>query len=353
MIVAVSTVRDTVAHVRRYVEGNLRGGIDHLVVFLDAPDAEVEAYLATVPEVTHVVTDAAWWRGERPAELNVRQRVNANLVKALSTLVEGVDWVFHVDGDEIAWIDAAALAAVPAERRVVRLTPLEAVALREWDGEPTLFKRLAGPRKLAELHRRGVIGQPTNSAYFHGHHFGKVGVRPALDVWLRLHDAVDEHRERVPAYAHDRLRLLHYESYDGRDFVRKWTSILSSGPVPKVRADRRPTVEAVQGVLARGLGPAQTEAALMEVFAATTADDPVLLGELGLLVEADPSTWVREPERDPGAVAALGTYLALAGKEPKRIYHPGTPARAVAAQLERIRARAAGVREGRRWFRRS
>lgn len=353
MILAVSTIKDTVANVRRYVEGNLRGGVDQLVVFLDAPDAEVEAYLAGRPGVLHVVTDDAWWGRERPAELNVRQRVNANLVKAVATLVPGIEWVFHVDGDEIAWIDRAELAAVPADRAVVRLAPLEAVARRQWDGDPTLFKRLARPDELAELRRLGVLAEATNSAYFHGHHFGKVGVRPALDRWIRLHDAVDADRERIRPHTGPGLRMLHYESYDGRDFVRKWSSIMSSGPTPNVRADRQPTVDAVRAVLARGLRREATEAALMEVFAELVEDDLPVLRELGLLVEADPATWSREPERDVESIAALATYLPLARREPKRPYHPGTPATVVAAQLERIAAQGGRLRAGRSWFRRS
>jgi hypothetical protein len=355
VIVAVSTVRDTVAHVRRYVEGNLRGGVDQLVVLLDAPDAEVEGYLATVPQVVHVVTDEAWWSGERPADLNVRQRVNANLVKAVATLVPGIEWVFHIDGDEVAWIDRDVLAAVPADRVAVRLTPLEAVARRRWEGEPTLFKRPGTPEELAVLHERGAIATPTNSAYFHGHPFGKAGVRPALDLWLRLHDVVDAHGERVAAYSRPGLRMLHYESYDSRDFVRKWTALLGSGGAVSFRADRQPTADAVRAVLGRRLDPAATEAALLEVFDERVADDVSLLRELGLVVEADPAGWTRRPEPDDGSAASLRTLLAAAAAEPKRTYHPGTPAVVVADQLERLERRAGrgAVRAGRRWWRRS
>ena len=50
-LLAVSTIKDSPDHVRRYVEGNLAGGVDHLVVFLDAPsDDEQDEVLALLSE---------------------------------------------------------------------------------------------------------------------------------------------------------------------------------------------------------------------------------------------------------------------------------------------------------------
>jgi hypothetical protein len=317
------------------VTGNLAGGADQVVLFLDAPDPEVEAWLASRPEVIHVVTDDAWWRGERPAELNVRQRTNANLLKALLTLLEDVEWVFHIDGDEVVWIDRGALAQVPAEREAVRLAPLEAVAQREWAGDPTWFKRALDDDELTGLAARGVIAKPTNSAYFHGHPFGKAGVRPRIDRGLRLHDVVDAAGERVRMAARPRLRMLHYESYTGLDFVRKWRSILASGPGVGFRADRQATAAAVRAVLAAGLSPAEAEARLLEVFAATTEDDLPLLRDLGLLVEADPRTWTHRPAPFLGR-ERLAELLDRVRTEPKQPFHPGTPPEAVATILARI-----------------
>ena len=61
LVVCASTVKDTLANLQRYVDGNLAGGADHLVVFLDAPDdpatPEVRDFLDAHPHVTCVVTD--------------------------------------------------------------------------------------------------------------------------------------------------------------------------------------------------------------------------------------------------------------------------------------------------------
>src|SRR3954465_1609549 len=109
LVVLASTVKDTFANVQRYVDGNLAGGADHLVVFLDAPEdpatPEVRDFLDAHPHVTCVVTGPGWWLDKRPDKLNPRQRINANLVKALLSRVDWADWVFHVDGDEIVQLD--------------------------------------------------------------------------------------------------------------------------------------------------------------------------------------------------------------------------------------------------------
>jgi len=347
VIVTVSTVKDTLANVERFVAGNLRGGVDHLVVVLDAPEApgqaEVASWLDAHPHVTTVLADDDWWRGRRPEALNVRQRINANLVKAALTTAPWAEWLFHLDADEIAWIDEAVLARVPADRRAARLLPLEAIAQRHWDGDPTWFKRLLAPEELADLHARGVIEEASNGSYFHGHPWGKVGVRPGLDIWLTLHTAVDARGETVRPFARPRLRMLHYESYSGEDFVRKWTSLLGSGAMASFRASRERTALQIR----EALDTSEPRERLMEIFAATTEDDLPLLRDLGLLVEADPRAWTHEPEPLPGGEAER--LVALLGRlrtAPKGQFHPGEPAARVAKTL----AKATGAR---RWPRRS
>ena len=226
LVVTASTVKDTLANVERFVDGNLAGGADHLVLFLDAPDdpatPDVRGFLDSHPHVTCVVTDDTWWTDKRPEQLNTRQRINANVVKALLTTVDWAAWVFHVDGDEIVQLDRAVLDGVPASRAVVSLAPLEAVSRKSWDGDPTWFKRLLGSDDLTLLKTLGVLERPSNGALFHGHVEGKSGLRPTTDLWLTLHHVVDAEKSEVEAFTDPvALRLLHFESYSGEDFVRK------------------------------------------------------------------------------------------------------------------------------------
>lgn len=354
MLLTASTIKDTLPHVQRFVTGTLAGGADHLVVFLDAGDPEVRAWLDEHPHVTCVRTDKSWWQGERPAELNVRQRINANVVKALASLVDGVEWVFHVDGDEVLQVDRDALAAVPASTRVVRLAPLEAVSQREWDGDPTWFKTLLGKGDLTLLHTLGVIDRPSNGALFHGHVDGKSGVRPALDVWLTLHHGVDADGEELASARDDRLRLLHYESFSGEDFVRKWTSILAAGPMANFRPAREPTAVALQALIGKDLTPEQARPYLMRIFERTTLDDLDTLRDLGLLVEVDPRAGTHVPGPwAPGGLERFEELLERVATEDKRVFHPGRPVAEAQAVLDRVVGAGGGLRAARSFLRRS
>ncbi len=289
MIITASTVKDTLPNVQRFVAGNLAGGVDHMVVFLDAGDAEVRAWCEQHSHLTCVRTDKSWWRGDRPAELNVRQRINANVVKAAASATDGVEWVFHIDADEIVQLDHQVLSSIPPDLEAVRLAPLEAVSRKHWDGAPTWFKRQLGKPDLVLLHTLGVIDRPANGAYFHGHVEGKSGVRPGTDRWLTLHHGVDSDGEVLPRFEHESLTVLHYESFSGEDFVRKWTSILAAGPRANFRPAREPTAIALSALIDKGLSEAEAAPYLMRIFERTTEDDFETLRDLRLLVEADPA----------------------------------------------------------------
>ena len=343
----VSTVRDTPANVADFVTANLAGGLDHLVVFLDDPgDAATPVVLDQLqdhPHVTCVVTDDTWWQGKRPEQLNVRQRTNANLVKALLTRVDRAEWVFHIDADEVVRLDPKAMDAVPASARAVQLRPLEAVSTLHPDARPTLFKSLLSPDELTLLHVLGVIDRAHNGAYFHGHVEGKTGVRPATDIWLTLHRPVDANGEELPAHRDDALAVLHYESWSGEDFVRKWTALLAAGPTPAFRAAREPTAVALRTLVGRDIAPEAAQELLMRIFERTTADDVDTLASLGMLTEVDPSHALHEPaslteeERQ-----RLDGLLEAVARERKQPFHPGRPAAAV----DKILADISGERSG-------
>lgn len=353
MLFTASTVKDTLPNVQRFVAGNLAGGVDHMVVFLDAADsvnAGVRAFLDGHEHVTCVRTDKSWWQGDRPAELNVRQRTNANVVKALLSRFGWAEWVFHIDADEIVQIDRGVLGAVAVETRAVKLAPLEAVSLKSWDAPPTWFKRLLTKGDLTLLQILGVIDRAANGAYFHGHVDGKSGVRPALDLWLTLHHGVDAQGRELPSYADQRLTLLHYESYSGEDFVRKWTSILDAGPRPNFRPAREPTAVALHTLIEKDLTEEQVARYLMRIFERTTEDDFDTLRDLGLLVEVDPRQGTHRPaDFPPGGREDMLSLLDQLAGEPKRCFHPGQPA----AQVEKMLDRAGPSRAARTILRRS
>jgi hypothetical protein len=352
MLFTASTVKDTLPNLQRFVAGNLAGGVDHMVVFLDAPgatDPEAHEFLESHPSVTCIATDDGWWQGDRPDQLNVRQRINANLAKAALSRFDWAEWVFHIDADEIAQIDRDVLSGASRDAHVVRLAPLEAVAQREWDGEPTLFKRLLDKDDLILLQTLGVIDRPHNGAYFHGHVDGKSGLRPALDLWLTLHHVVDADKTGQEPWEHPGLRLLHYESFSGEEFVRKWTSILEAGPTVNFRPAREPTAIALRTLIGKRLTAEQARPYLMRIFERTTEDDLVTLRDLGLLEEIDPRAGTHRPEPfAAGGADELAGLLERLATAPKRAFHPGQPA----DEVRRLLDEAASVTGGRRFLRR-
>jgi hypothetical protein len=332
MLIAASTIKDTEQHVRRFVRGNLGGGIDHLVVFLDQPRApgqdEVADFLDQEPHVTCVRAGRGWWGEHRPAGLNERQCTNAGLVSHLLADAPEVQWVFHVDGDEVVRIDPDALAAVPAEVPAVRLAPREAVSKATWDGDPTLFKRLLGEADLQRLHQRGAIAAATNQAHFHGHLQGKVGVRPRRDLWLGLHKAIAADRTQAPTHADERLELFHYESYSGEEFARKWGAMTTSGPRVSLRAGRSAVADAVRDVLEGEASPDARHERLLALFEETTQDDAESLVELGLVLELDPTAGTHAPRPlSEGARTVLQRGLAEAHGTDRSAYFRGTSPR--------------------------
>ncbi len=333
MLIATGTIKDTVPHVRRFVSGNLAGGVDHLVVFLDQPGAsgqdDVAAHLDAHPHVTCVRAGSGWWGERRPAGLNERQCTNATVVAHLLAGAHDVDWVLHVDGDEVVRLDAAALASAPVDVASVRLAPREAVSKRTWEGEPTLFKRLLDDADLRLLHLLGVVAQPTNQAYFHGHLQGKTGVRPGTDTWLGLHKALTAEGTAASSFVDERLELFHYESYDGEEFVRKWSAMIASGPRAGFRAGRAAVADAVRTLVEKDLDPDLRRAMLLRVFEQTTLDDAATLVDLDLVLETDPLAGDHEPGAlSESTTAALHEGLAgLRGADKTEFFRGAAPRR--------------------------
>jgi hypothetical protein len=339
VLFTVSTVKDSRANVERFLARNLAAGADHMLVFLDAPDPEVEELLEAHEHVTHVVTDDAYWRGRRWKDLNVRQLVNANLANAALAPFTWAQWLFHLDADEALEIDRARLLAeVPSEEPCVLLDPVEAVSRWQWDGEVDLFKRLLTDPELELLTALGTIDRPDNLAYFRGHVRGKVGLRPGLEWRLFLHRVKTSAYDDVDGFTADWLRLRHYESFDGEEFVRKWLAHVSAGPM-QLRPQRDRLRVALEQLLAGDLSDEVRASYVRRLYVRHIEDDGSTLADLGLLVRPREATHRPEP-LGAGARADLGRLLALLSAADKRHAHPKwpelTPLRAVRGLLPQL-----------------
>ena len=330
MLFTVSTVKDSFENVEFFVAANLASGVDHMVVFLDAPEArgqaEVAALLDAHPHVTCVPTPrAGWWAGDRPSSLNVRQRINANWTRSVLEPFGWAEWLFHIDGDEVACLDRDALDAVPTGVDAVWLPPWEAVSEWERIGRPTRFKRLLEDGDLNLLHVLGALPEPSNQSYFHGHVMGKSGVRPASGLGLTLHEPVTPDGERPERYDDQRLRVLHYDAPSGEEFVRKWTVLAKAGPT-RYRPSRQPSARALKRLVSSDLPPETREKYLRRIYDLTTRDDVELLGELRLLADHDPTAAGGTPAPLPaGAAEALAERMATLSTGPKAGYFVDDP----------------------------
>mgnify|MGYP000274140855 CR=1 FL=1 len=322
MLVAVSTVMDTLEHVRRYVTGNLAGGVDHLVVFLDKPSGdgqdEVLAWLEDQPQVTAVRAGGRWWGERRPQELNERQCTNANVAKAaLAGLGHPDAWVLHVDGDEVARVDRSRLDALSgADSGVdpgvdaVRLAVREAVSRAEWPGEPDLWKAELDDDELDLLAGLGLLSEPSNQVWIRGHLMGKTAARAGSATWLTLHKAVDAERRQVPAHEDDAFTVHHYESYSADDFVRKWVAMVGAGPRASYRAERRTVARTLRTLISRDLPEDALRRALLRYYDTHVAEPVEALRDVGVLHEVDPLAPLA-PGRVPEPLDAAGLAAAL------------------------------------------
>lgn len=315
LVVAVSTIRDTHANLRRYVTRNLAGGVDHLVVFTEETGPDGEAYLDAHPHVTHVPTGRGWWGEERSEDLNVRQRTAANLARVLLAPFGWAEWLVHIDGDEVVVLDRDVVDGAAPEVKVLRLDVLEAVSRAAWpDGEVTHFKRLLARPELVLLSTLGLVAEPDNKAYFHGHVRGKRGVRLRTDLRIGLHTVKNGKGSFVKGYADPGLRMLHLDSATAEEFVRKWTTLAQAGSRAVYRRSRIPVVNSLRTLAGMDLTDEVRQRYLHRIYDLTTAEDFDTLRDLGLLEEVAPDggshTPVAAPVADLERLAALLTAAA-------------------------------------------
>lgn len=336
-ICTVSTVLDSLPNVTEFVARNLRSGADHMFVFLDGDLPDVRHHLAGVEHVTVVDTGEAYWRGARPSGLNSRQIINANLVNVLLSPFAGVRWLFHLDGDECLDVDRSELLGASDDVPAVRLSVMEAMTAQAGGRDTGQFKRVPSQDELALLTLLDVIRRPTLGDYFSGHVAGKPGIRPTLDLRLRIHRAQDHAGRPVEELRSPSLNVLHHDCCSFDEFVRKWSAHSESGS-GKFIGKRDLVRGAVAAVRANDdLDGPHRERILASIYRSAFVDDAAALGELGLLVTPREARHRYRPAGlppgDGDAIHRLLGRLAAGAKEPFRVAadapHPGSAFRSL------------------------
>jgi hypothetical protein len=149
---------------------------------------------------------------------------------------------------------------------------------------------------------------------------------------------IDRDAHQIEPAEADGLRLLHYESFSGDEFVRKWMNLLSSGGTVGQRGHRASVAGSIQALLELGLDQAETHTFLYRLYERLGQDDVSLLGRLGLLIEVDPDRRERPVESSALGVRQLRALLDRARNIPKRGFWPklvGADIDSVVADLQR------------------
>lgn len=338
LVCTVTTVKDTPANLRAFVRRNLAAGADHMFLFLDDGDAECHAALSEMDHVTPIRAAKGYWREDRPPSLNARQFVNANVVNFMLAAFDEVAWLFHIDGDECLDIDKGALFDLEPGRQVVKLQTLEAVSRPRWEGEVDKFKYPLEWDDLCLLNTLGVIKKPKLAHYFNGHTTGKPGVRPSLDYRLGIHRGVAHDGEKVEPVETEAFRVLHYESYSGEEFVRKWSAHLTSGTASSFSQRKDRLRSSISAVLTNShLSDERKQELLMEVFRVHIQDDVEVLDELGFLMTPSQERHGYQPSgfgrKETKQIRELVKLLRGADKRfftyPQHARHPGHLVRAM------------------------
>lgn len=327
MITTVSTVKDDLDRIQRWIERNTAAGVDRMVVFVDdRDDAETAALLNDRPGV--VAVDAStWWGEDVPSRLNARQRINANAALFVVRAHDPRGWLFHIDGDEVLHLDKERLLALADDIEAVRLSPLEALSQWEWPhDEVTAFKRLLSEEELNLLHLLGMLDRPDNDAYFRGHTAGKAGLRVSAHGWLEIHRVVDDSGTPVPAHRASWLQVLHYESHTLEEFVRKWANHTTSGHRLTARTERRRLASAMTAAGWTEWPVEVVDRVRRELFAATALDDRDGLERLGLLVAPVLPEAPRVPGPSDAHLDDIREGLAALATTDKSKFRLGDPA---------------------------
>lgn len=321
MLFTATTVKDTTENIESFVRGNLRGGADHMLLFIEGDDAETQTrVLDQHPHVTAIATDSRYWRGARPDRLNPRQGTNATLAATVLAALPWADWLFHIDGDENLHLDRNHLDSLPAAVPAVRLRTLEAAS--DGTGDVRLFKRELTRPQLRDLHARGLIGEPRNSVYFRGHLQGKPGARPSPFIRMGVHKVRTHHGADLVHHEHPSLRVLHHEAVTAEAFIRKWRNLAMAGA--SHGRSRRVLAERVRAILLDETASSVVkEARLREVYDACGRDDVETLDRMGLLVAPDLTWHEHEPVgMDPEQSRTFRAVLDLLLEADKRSFNP-------------------------------
>jgi len=254
----VTTVKNEQALLRRNLLYHHYLGVDECYVYADDPgDGTIET-VADLPFVRARVTVPVDRFREHPqlaGEIDQYQYVPSrqvlNVFDAMAQARSaGVDWLFHLDPDELLCVDRRAMASGDLRARLAALdhavemawfAPLEIVqtgtGYKNVFAEATLFKRPV--RTILKSVPDPVSGATVSIPSYYGHVAGKSGVR--LSAFAR---PANPHRfcrmDGGPLTSATLGDVLHYFAYDFDDFYKKLLHMKTQANVFRGGGQRTP-----------------------------------------------------------------------------------------------------------------
>ncbi len=215
----VCTCREPTQLVVAFVAHYIALGASEVCLFLDKAQADLEAILDRIPQVTYYVCDAAYWADHigKPRPETVEYRQLMNIFDAYQRTQ--MDWLAHFDADEFLHADIPVtdiLRAQPEEIEFAVVEPRERAFIQGipqtglfdgifrqptpalWGNAPFLF---GGAQKFL---RQGVLGYP------HGKSFMRTG-KPMVPGIHTPRRPGSHRRLKLRGWAVQRTRLLHFD----------------------------------------------------------------------------------------------------------------------------------------------
>lgn len=250
-------------------------GTDHIYLFFDDPEDPGAELFHNDNDVTATRCTQEYFKtfpSDRFADVDYQYVTNRQSLNATNALfwsrVRGIDWITHVDVDELIYLDSGELKKklTKTHFNILRFTILEAVPERlEYGNFFHEIRHFKAPAAFHKIWLRYPINSiilwllksfgvrspfAINDWYFRGHYKSKCIVRTNLDILdMRVHEPRFEKRHLEIRTR--RVFLLHYDSC-GFDFWKeRWDFKITGKGRPKFFSHRRKIVQHMVQLLTR------------------------------------------------------------------------------------------------------
>ena len=140
----VSTVKAPLRQIARFAAHHIDLGATAVHLYLDDPGSAAAAFLSSHPRIHLTRCDDAYWRDTGKPRMEAHQLRQAfNATRTLRDFADSLDWLAHVDVDEMLLAQedvAVALSQIAPEAAVARIVPAEVLASDTAADRPAHFK---------------------------------------------------------------------------------------------------------------------------------------------------------------------------------------------------------------------